>query len=106
MIIQTVRFETSLTFDEVLTIATERSDFFTSLPGLIHKYYVALREPNQYGGIYVWESEEAMQAFWASDKARSIPAAYRVVGSPCVRAMDCLFELRGPGRADTVSAAS
>jgi len=94
MIILTVKFETDLSEDEVLAVAKERADQFRSLPGLIQKYYVKLDQPNQYGGVYIWDSVESLNSYRESDLASSIPAAYRVIGTPQVEILDTLFQLR------------
>jgi len=51
MVIQIVKFQTTLSEEEVLAIAKERADQFRALPGLVQKYYVKLPQPNQYGGV-------------------------------------------------------
>jgi heme-degrading monooxygenase HmoA len=94
MIIQIIKFETSLSEAEVLAVANERADRFRALPGLLQKYYIALDQPNQYGGIYVWDSEESMNAYRQSDLAASIPEAYKVKGQPTVETVNTLFRLR------------
>jgi hypothetical protein len=94
VIIQFVRLESRLSEDEMLAIAHERSDEFRALPGLLQKYYVKLREPNHYGGIYVWDSVESLSAFRESELAASIPAAYDAVGAPAIELIDVLFQLR------------
>ena len=94
MIILTVKFETALSEDEVLQIAKERAEQFRSLPGLIQKYYVKLNSPNHYGGVYIWDTLESMQAYRESDLAASIPNAYKIVGKPTVEILDTLFQLR------------
>ena len=94
MIIQTVKFETTLSEDEVLEIAKERADQFRSIPGLLQKYYVKLDEANQYGGVYLWDTMESLSSFRESELAASIPAAYKVTGPPVVEILDTLFQLR------------
>jgi heme-degrading monooxygenase HmoA len=94
MIIQIIKFETSLSEAEVLAVANERADRFRALPGLLQKYYIALDQPNQYGGIYVWDSKESLSAYRESDLAASIPDAYKVKGEPKVETVDTLFRLR------------
>ncbi len=47
---------------------------FGAMPGLITKYWLADRETNTYGGVYIWESPEAMAAYvngeiWAAVRA-------------------------------------
>lgn len=94
MIIQIVRIESELSEEEMLAVAHERSDRFRALPGLIQKYYVKLGKPNHYGGIYVWESKEAMDAFRNSELAATIAIAYKASLPPTSETLDVLFQLR------------
>lgn len=94
MVIQVVKFGTTLSEDEVLAIANERVDQFRAIPGLLQKYYYRVGQSNQYGGVYVWDSMESLNAFRESDLAASIPSAYKVVGPPTVEVLNGLFQLR------------
>ncbi len=94
MIIQTVRFKTQLSEEELLKIAKEREPKFKAIPGLIQKYYIKLDQPGQYGGIYVWDSKESLQSYRESELAAIIPQAYKVIGAPDIEIMDVLFQLR------------
>ena len=94
MIVQIIKFQTTLSEEEVLAKAKERAPQFQAVPGLVQKYYVKGSEPNQYGGIYVWDSVESLNAYRASDLAASIPQAYEVQGAPSVEILDTLFRLR------------
>lgn len=94
MIIQIVKFETSLSEAEVLAVARERAPEFRAIPGLVQKYYVKPGPPNHYGGVYIWDSGESLAAFRESDLAARIPAAYKVVGPVSIEILDTLFQLR------------
>lgn len=94
MIAQFVQFETSLSEAEVTAIARARAPQFRALPDLVQKFYLRLGMPNHCGGLYIWKSREAMQAFRDSELARSIPEAYRIVGAPIVDIHKVLFPLR------------
>ncbi len=94
MIILTVKFETTLSENQVLAVARERADQFRELQGLIQKYYVKLDGVNRFGGVYLWESMAALQAYRQSDLAATIAEAYKVVGTPEVEILETLFELR------------
>jgi len=94
MIIQTIKFASRLSEEEVMKVAREREPQFQAIPGLTQKYYVKLEKDRYYGGIYVWDSIESLNAYRASDLARSIPEAYGVVGTPEIETMDMLFQLR------------
>ncbi|MCB9949154.1 MAG: YdhR family protein [Rhodospirillaceae bacterium] len=103
MIVLFIQFETPLTEDEVRAVAQERAPEFRALPDLVQKLYLKLDKPGHYGGFYVWKSREAMQAYRESDLAKSIPAAYQVIGTPKVDIHEVLFPLRaeaafGPDR--------
>ena len=93
-IVQFVKFETSKTRDDLLPAAIERKPFFEEMPGLIQKYYVEFDDPNTYGGIYIWESREAMAAFTQTELFKTIPAAYGLAGKPEVQIGSGLFPLR------------
>ena len=94
MIIQIIRVESTLLEDELVAVARERADRFRALPGLIQKYYVKLGQPNHYGGVYVWDSMESLEAYRESDLAATIPAAYKATGAPMIETLDGLFQLR------------
>lgn len=94
MIIATVRFETELTEDEALKIAEERLPLFLEVRGLVQKYYVKGAKPNEFMGVYIWESLQALKDFRESDLAASIPAAYKVKGQPQVEVGNVFTTLR------------
>ncbi|MDH5675850.1 MAG: antibiotic biosynthesis monooxygenase [Myxococcales bacterium] len=95
MILQTVRFESSLSEAEALRIAAERADAYRAVPGLLQKFYVKLDLPNHYAGVMLWESREALAAFRESELAKTVPTAYAVKGEPCVRLGEVFDVLRG-----------
>jgi heme-degrading monooxygenase HmoA len=94
MIIQIVKFKTTLSEEEVMAIARERAPEFQALPGLLQKYYIKSDQPDQYGGIYVWDSMESLKSYRESDLAASIPEAYKVQGQPVLEIYDTVFLLR------------
>lgn len=96
MIIQIVKFKSSLSEAEVMHIAEDRAPQFSALPGLRQKYYVVDRQTGEFGGIYLWDSQEALREFRQSELFRSIPIAYKMVGPPRVEIFDVAFSLR-PG---------
>ena len=62
MIMQIVKLKSLLSEDELMGIAQDRAPQFRALPGLLQKYYVKMGEPNQHGGVYVWDSRESPKA--------------------------------------------
>jgi len=45
---------------------------FAGLSGLISKVWLADSESNTFGGVYTWESREAMEAFAQSDLFQTV----------------------------------
>ncbi|MCW5516016.1 YdhR family protein [Muriicola sp. Z0-33] len=94
MILQIIKLKSNLPEEELLKRAREREPQFKAIPGLLQKYYVKIGASGQYGGIYVWDSQESLAAYRASDLAKSIPEAYEIVEAPNIEIMDILFQLR------------
>lgn len=84
MIIQMIKFRSALSEEEVLAVAEARIPQFRDIPGLLQKYYVKSDQPDQYAGIYLWDSMEPAAAYRQSDLAASIPAAYKILGQPVI----------------------
>lgn len=94
MIMQIIKFKSELPKAEVFRIAEERKPQFSAIPGLLQKSYVYKEEGETYGGVYIWESMEALQEFRDSELAKSIPASYKIIGAPSIELMDVKFQLR------------
>ena len=94
MILQIVKLRTELSEDELLKVARERAPQFRALEGLIQKYYVRRDGPGEYAGVYVWDSQESLEAYRDSELARSIAKAYGVAEPPVVEVNEVLFPLR------------
>ncbi|MBD3637440.1 MAG: YdhR family protein [Crocinitomicaceae bacterium] len=94
MILQVIKLKSNLSEEELITKARDRKSQFEAIPGLLQKYYVKTDKPGQYGGVYVWDSPESLQAFRATDLAKSIPEAYEVTEAPEIETMNILFQLR------------
>lgn len=94
MILQIIKLKSNLPEEELLIKAKEREPQFKDIPGLLQKYYVKTDQPGQYGGIYIWESQESLNAYRASDLAKSIPEAYEIVEAPNIEMMDIIFQLK------------
>jgi heme-degrading monooxygenase HmoA len=96
MIVQIVRFRSDLSDEEVLQTYEARSPRYRALSGLKQKYYLKFPATGEHGAVYVWDSEEALQAFRESDLARTIPEAYHVQGEPNIVVAEVVMLLR-PG---------
>jgi hypothetical protein len=45
---------------------------FGAVPGLVSKIWLSNAETNTYGGVYVWESRAAMEAFQKTELFRAV----------------------------------
>ena len=82
MIVQLVRYGSRLTHDEVMERFEGRSDRYREVPGLLQKYYVRYSQTDEYGGVYVWESEEALQKWRDTNLAGTLAETYQVTHGP------------------------
>ncbi len=95
MIVQFVKFKSSLANDEVQRVMRERAPRFRALPGLVQKYYGLEEQSGEFTGIYLWDSEQSAKDFQDTELARTIPVAYKVEGKPRIEFFELLFPLRG-----------
>lgn len=82
MIIQTVRYKSGLSHDEVERRFKERSDRYREVPGLLQKYYVQFPDTGEYGGIYIWDSAESRDAWRSGNLSGTLAETYQVEGKP------------------------
>jgi len=93
MVIQIVRLRSGLSDADVRRIMEERAPGFRRVPGLQQKYFCRDGKTGEYGGVYVWDSEESMLKYRESELARTTPGAYQLEGQPRVETLDVLFPL-------------
>jgi heme-degrading monooxygenase HmoA len=89
-----VRFRSRLSADEIKRRYPERMPEFREVPGLVQKYYIYDESANEWGGIYVWDSEESADAYLASDLRKSIASTYEVEGAPRIDRLNVFDVLR------------
>jgi len=94
MILQIIKLKSDLPEEELLKRAKARESSFQSISGLLQKYYIKTNVEGEYGGVYVWDSVESLQAYQQSDLAKSIPSAYAIKEAPNIEMMDIIFQLR------------
>lgn len=92
-----VRFRSKLSLEEVMTVANERADDFRALTGLQQKYYLQDPATGEYGGLYLWDSIEALDSYRKSELRATIAEAYQVEGEPRVEAYGVQMALREEG---------
>lgn len=73
MHVQIVNFQLS-GIDEAQYRATceELAPAFAAVPGLVTKVWLADREANTYGGVYVWSDRAAMEEFQKSELYQAV----------------------------------
>lgn len=74
-----VRITSGLDADEFDRRLAERRPRFREVPGLVQKIYGRDTRTGGVCGIYFFDSEEALEAFRATELARTIPSAYDAV---------------------------
>ena len=89
-----VRFKSQLSLEEVMQIAKERAPEFRALTGLQQKYYLHDPATGEIGGLYLWESPEALAAYRESELRSSIAQAYQAEGEPQVEVYRVVKTLR------------
>lgn len=89
-----VKFKSALGDEEVMRVANERIDDFRAIDGLRQKYYFKDPATGEFGGIYIWESPEDLAEYRESELAKSIAAAYEVIGNPKIEVLSVLEALR------------
>lgn len=92
-----VKFKSELSADQLQARYRERMPEFRALPGLVQKYYVHDEAADEWSGVYVWDSDDSVDAFMRSELCRSIAGVYRVVGSPRIERLRVLDILREEG---------
>ncbi len=93
MIIQLVRFDSRLSYDEVMERFENRSDRYRQVPGLLQKYYVHYPETDEYGGVYVWESTDALQQWKETNLSGTLAETYQVKDEPRREIVDVMLVL-------------
>lgn len=77
-----VKFKSALDPKELERRYKQRLPEFQALPGLLQKYYLYDPSSDEWGGLYLWDSQESFDAYLQSDLRRSIPEVYEIVGEP------------------------
>ena len=75
MHIQVVNFNLEgINHDDFMQIADTAAPAFAGVPGLVSKVWLCDQENNTYGGVYIWETEEAMQNYLESELFHGVGA--------------------------------
>ncbi len=89
-----VRFRSALPPDEVRQVMEERAPEFRALQGLQQKYYLQDAVTGEYAGLYLWESQDAFNAYRDSELRATIAESYQAEGEPHIEVYRVLEALR------------
>jgi hypothetical protein len=91
-----VLYKSALGLDRVKALFRERAAKYREVPGLTQKLYVHDPETGQVGGIYVFDTREALEAFRGSGLEKSIQQVYQFTEPPTLRVLEVVQALREP----------
>ena len=94
MILLSIKFKSTLSYDDVIKVAEERLSSFQALKGLIQKYYGYEQATGEFTGVYIWESEQHVREYRESELSKTIAKAYRVEGTPRIEMFEIPLLLR------------
>ena len=80
-------FKSGLEFDEIVKASETRENQYRQVKGLIQKYYVQDHSTGHTGGVFVFDSKEALKAFKESDLAKSTAEVYKFTEPPYMRVL-------------------
>jgi heme-degrading monooxygenase HmoA len=89
-----VQFRSALPPDEVRKVMEERAPEFRALQGLQQKYYLQDAVTGEYAGLYLWESQDAFNAYRDSELRATIAESYQAEGEPRIEVYRVLEALR------------
>ena len=89
-----VRFKSALAREELERRYKERLPEFQALQGIVQKYYLYDPSTEEWGGLYLWDSQESLDEYVVSDLRRSIADVYEVEGTPRVETAQIVEILR------------
>lgn len=93
VIIELVRFASRLTADEVLERFEDGSGKYRQVPGLLQKYYIHSPATDEYGGVYVWDTEDSLQAWRETYPLSTLAGTYQVKDEPHRELLDVMVVL-------------
>jgi heme-degrading monooxygenase HmoA len=93
VIVRIVRFRSGLKDEDVVSAFESRTARYRDVDGLRQKYYLRFPQTGEFGAVYVWDSQKALDRFHESELARSIPDVYRVDGEARGEVAEVLLSL-------------
>lgn len=96
-------FPVGFDVDAMWKTAEDRMPAFRQVPGLLQKVYMQDAETGQATGFYIFEDNDALDAYVASDLFASIRDAYRLNEPPEFRRLHVVGTLYVPGEGAVVA---
>lgn len=75
-------FKSGLPKNEVLKRFEDRANKYREVKGLLQKYYVHDESSGEFGGIYIFDTKENLEAFRNSVLSKSIGETYQYLEPP------------------------
>lgn len=75
-------YRSRLPENRVLELYGERAGRYRAAPGLVEKHYLHDAATHRYGGVYLWETREAMEAYWTPERLADLKETYAMEGEP------------------------
>ena len=94
MVIMVVKFKSDLSEQKVEELAKKHMHEFASLDRLAQKYYIKDPQTGEYGGVYFWDSMEAVQQFQQSGLGPKVLGEFQLQGQPRVEVLQVSWTLR------------
>ncbi|MGW7339689.1 YdhR family protein [Streptomyces sp. NPDC054808] len=88
MQVLSMRFRSPKPVPEIEAMTEASLPLFQALPGLLQKYYVANRENDEVGGIYIWDSPEHLQDYLAGPIVAAMPERFAMPEPPRIEILD------------------
>lgn len=77
-----------------MNVVEQRAPEFVAPAGLQQKYYLQDPASGEYGGLYLWASPDAFDAYRESELRATIAEAYQAIGEPRVEVYRVMKTLR------------
>ncbi|KQL46036.1 hypothetical protein AN963_13605 [Brevibacillus choshinensis] len=89
-----MRFKSNKSAEELRQLSEAGFEKFRSLNGLIQKYYVKNEETGEVGGVYLWESEQALSEYLNGPIIKSLPERFELKEPLSIEIVDVQYTLR------------
>ena len=93
MTIVSMRMKSNKSPEELDRLSRAGFPKFRALDSLSQKYYIHHKESNTYGGLYLFHTREAAEAYVKGPIVASVAERFGVVGEVSVEILDVMYTL-------------